>query len=1082
MPDDPGRDAALVERAAEVADELLDDALSGATRAERRRQLRLGRIVEDAAARELVQRLTDEVLRHRDVHGAAQRFAGIVADHGVPPALGPVDRALLAAGARLAPRLARLVMPLVRRRIVAETRGLVIPADDPGLARHVVARSRAGVALNVNLLGEAILSDVEARQRLDRVLALIGRPDVDYVSVKISALCAQLDVVAFEHSVSRICTALREVFAAAESSTPRVFVNLDMEEYADVELTLAAFTRTLDETSLRNVTAGIVVQAYLPDAHDVLERLGSWARRRVDSGGAPIKVRIVKGANLAMELVDAELHGWVPAPYATKADTDASAKALLDSALRPAWTGAVRVGLGSHNLFDVAWGLEQRALLAPGERGRLELEMLEGMVPAQARAVQARAGELLLYCPIVRDDELDASLAYLARRFDENTAPENFLRAMFGMQRGSTTWRAEADRFRASVAARATVSRAPRRPGIADDVAEALAAGRFANEPDTDFTSAAARDAVWTAMAGPPAMDEFPFVDSLDGIDAVVARALAAAVGWRSRPASTRAATLREAGDVIAAERNTAIAVMADETGKTVREGDPEAGEAADFARFVATAELPAEAAPVGVVVVAAPWNFPYAIPAGGVFAALMAGNAVILKPAPEARRTAWLLVQQCWRAGVPRDVLQFVACPDDEVGRRLITHPGVGTVILTGAHDTARLFLDWQPRVRLLAETSGKDAMVVTGAADIDLAVRDVVRSAFGHAGQKCSAASLLILTPEASDGPLLERLAAAVRTLRPGWPQDPATTMGPLIAPPGEALRRGLTELDSGESWLVEPRQLDDAGRLWSPGIRLGVRDGSWFHRTECFGPVLGVMHAVDLDHAIELQNGTPFGLTGGIHSLDEHEVDRWLRRVEVGNAYVNRHITGAIVRRQPFGGWKRSSVGGGPKSGGPNYVAAFTRPAAASIVVGAARSSYQRAWATTFAIDHDPSALRSESNVLRYHPLRHVAVRVGDDTPAGALDAARAAAEVCGVRLTVLDGDELPDGRLDRLRVLTSAAGESLLRAAHAADVAVDDTPMSADGRFELVHWVREQSVSVTRHRAGRLTAHRPLPAVR
>ena len=498
-------------------------------------------------------------------------------------------------------------------------------------------------------------------------------------------------------------------------------------------------------------------------------------------------------------------------------------------------------------------------------------------------------------------------------------------------------------------------------------------------------------------------------------------------------------------------------------------------------ARYAAQAELSADHLPRGVVVVAPPWNFPYAIPAGGVFAALMAGNAVVLKPAPQTPRTAWLLAEQCWRAGVPPDVLHYVACPDGDVGRRLITHPGVATVVLTGAHVTALQFLEWRPSLHLLAETSGKNAIVVTSSADIDAAVRDVVRSAFGHAGQKCSAASLLILTaPVHDDGRFLRRLGAAVRTLRVGWPNDPATTMGPLIEPPGEVLRRGLTELDAGESWLLQPASLDGSGRLWSPGVRLGVRPGSWFHQTECFGPVLGVMRADDLDHAIELQNATPFGLTGGIHSLDEEEVDRWLRGVEVGNAYVNRHITGAIVRRQPFGGWKRSSVGGGPKAGGPNYVAAFATPHSTPIDVEAVRASYVSAWHEVFAVDHDPSGLRSEGNILRYVPLRHVAVLVGDGTPAGALDAARIAARVCGVRLTVVDRD-LPAG-VDRLRVLASVAGEELLRSAHAAGIAVDPTPIDPDGRFELVHWVREQAVSITRHRHGRLTEPRPLPPLR
>ena len=392
---------------------------------------------------------------------------------------------------------------------------------------------------------------------------------------------------------------------------------------------------------------------------------------------------------------------------------------------------------------------------------------------------------------------------------------------------------------------------------------------------------------------------------------------------------------------------------MARETDKTVREGDPEVSEGIDMARWAATSthtldELASDGVacvPLGVVLVAGPWNFPYAIPANGVVGAIAAGNAVILKPAPEALATAAELVRQLHEAGIPDDVVQLVRCPDDEVGRHLVTHEGVDAVVLTGSYDTARLFLDWKPSLRLLAETSGKNAMVITGAADVDLAIKDLVRSAFGHAGQKCSAASLAIVEAELLDDPhFLARLADAVRSLRVGPATDLATMVGPVIHPPDGPLRRALTRLDEGERWLVEPRLVGGDGRLWTPGVRVGVQPGSWFHRTECFGPVLGVMRAGDLDHAIELQNGTDFGLTGGLQSLDPAEIAHWLERVEVGNAYVNRHMTGAIVRRQPFGGWKRSSVGRGAKAGGPDDILRFVRPTVAGPPVDATASYLQ------------------------------------------------------------------------------------------------------------------------------------------
>ncbi len=412
----------------------------------------------------------------------------------------------------------------------------------------------------------------------------------------------------------------------------------------------------------------------------------------------------------------------------------------------------------------------------------------------------------------------------------------------------------------------------------------------------------------------------------------------AGAVRWSTTPVEERRRILHRVAALMSEERAAAIAVMADEAGKTVHEADPEVSEAVDFARYYSDqavgldALLAADGVGMGgrgVVAVIAPWNFPYAIPAGGVFAALAAGNAVILKPAPETPRTAWWLARQLWRAGVPDDVFQYAAIDDGPVGTHLVTHPDVDTVVLTGAYDTAARFFEWKPDRRLLAETSGKNAMVITAAADLDGAIADLVRSAFGHAGQKCSAASLAIVDAPVYDDPeFSDRLRAAVESLVVGPGADPVTMMGPLIRPPDGPLARALTSLERGERWLVEPRQLDTSGTSWSPGVRLGVGDRSWFHQTECFGPVLGVMRADDLEHAIDLQNDVAYGLTGGIQSLDPNEVDRWLDRVQVGNAYVNRHITGAIVQRQPFGGWKRSAVGPGAKAGGPGYVPLFCR----------------------------------------------------------------------------------------------------------------------------------------------------------
>ena len=1057
-------------------------AVAGATRAERRQLRRLGRLVADPAGRELVQRLTDDVIRIESDHRAARRFADVIAAQPLPRSLSIVDRVLVVVGARLAPRLPGAVMPLVRRRIVSETRGVVLPAEDPKFAAHLAERRRQGIGLLVNPLGESILGDDEARRRVEQVLGRLRRHDVSAVSIKASALVANLDVLDFDRSVDRIAHTLREIYRAALDKRPTGFVNLDMEEYRDLELTVAAFTRVLDETEFADVEAGIVLQAYLPDSHDVLEHIGNWALKRRDRGGAPVKVRLVKGANLAMETVEAELHDWVPAPYPTKADVDASFKLMLESALRPEWADAVRVAVASHNLFDVAWALVLRDRLPTPQRGRLDLEMLEGMAPAQSRAVCKAAGSLLLYAPVVARDQVTSSIAYLSRRLDENTAPENFLRALFTITPGSPEFHEQAERFRRAVAARHSVSTTRRRRAMTPP-----AAG-FSNEPDTDATEPEARQRLRAAAENATDSPTVPVIETVEGIDAVVARAKSAQPQWDALGIAARRNVLAKVAAVFRDERFETVRIMAAEAAKVAREGDPEVSEAIDFASYYATVgadvveqQLAEGAAlrPRGVTVVASPWNFPFAIPSGGVLAALVAGNTVILKPAPEARRTALHIVEQLHRAGVPDDAVQFVACPDNEVGQRLISHPDVASVVLTGSYDTATMFRQWKPTMHLLGETSGKNAIVITQAADLDLAIRDLVRSAFGHAGQKCSAASLAIVeAPLYDDERFMRRLADATRSLVVGVPCDAGSVVGPLIGEPSAKLRRGLTELDAGERWLVEPRQID--GTLWSPGVRIGVQPGSWYHVTECFGPVLGVMRADSLGHAIELQNATPFGLTGGIQSLDDAEIERWLAAVEVGNVYINRGITGAIVQRQPFGGWKRSSVGCGPKAGGPDYVAEMLVGSAAPIDLAAAEHSYRTAWSEWFGSAHDPSGLLSEHNELRYCRLDGVVLRVGADTPSGAREAARRAADICGTRMVLSDAADESEATLlarldslgvERVRLLTDAS--DMLRAgAWALGIEIDTEPVSVSGRRELRRWMREQAVSRTAHRHGRV----------
>ena len=1052
-----------VERAVALARDLL--AAARPTRAERRRAARLGRLVADPTARRFTLALTDELLRIPDPGRAAAHLRQLERDVRGSRALGPIDRATLALGARLAGVAPRPVLALVGRRVRREANPIIGPADGAALGRRLRRHRRGGFLVNLNLLGEAVLGEDDAATRLAAIEALVDRPDVTHISVKASAILSQLDLVAFDATVTLLAERLTRLFRRAASAEPPVFVNVDMEERRDLRLTVAAFTKALSAPGLLDHTAGIALQAYLPESLAVVEELIAWADERATGGGAQVKVRMVKGANLAMERVDAELHGWQAAPYPTKAATDAGFRQALALLLDPSHTG-LRVGVASHNLFDIA--LAQVLSTRLGTRDRLDIEMLDGMANPQARAVRDRLGPVLLYTPIVARGDFDSAIAYLARRLDENSGPDNYLRHALGDDPG--WFEAEADRFRASFSGRSIAASSSPEPACSHP---------FRNEPDTDLSDAASRLAILSALearrVAPPA--DLPIAQEAD-VRRAWAAARRAGPDWEARGSGGRARLLDRAADLMAAERATTIAVMVFDAAKTVAEADPEVSEAVDFARYYGriahTTEAWGASSPRGVVVVASPWNFPYAIPAGGVMAALAAGNTVILKPAPESVETAWTLADQCWRAGIPDDVLQLLRCRDDDAGRLLVTGEGTDTLILTGAHDTAMQFRRWRPDLHLLAETSGKNAMVITETADLDQAIKDLVRSAFGHSGQKCSATSLAILEDGVYDDPgFRRRLVDAVSSLRVGPASDPRTVVGPLIRPPEGPLLRALTELDGPERWLLQPVPDTDDPNLWSPGIKVDVAPGSELHLVECFGPVLGLLRADDLAHAIELQNAPAFGLTGGLHSLSADEVATWIAQVQVGNAYVNRTTTGAIVRRQPFGGWKRSVVGPTAKAGGPSYLAALRRWPEPAPTDGA--SDWAVAWEQLRAEADDPSGLASEANVLRYVAREPMWLRVGTDAAEAGVREARAAAAAVGVEVSVSTG-ETEEAFVERLRRdprpvrALGSVGSALRSAGLELLVEVDDTPVAAAPRVELLRWVREQAVSITRHRHG------------
>ena len=754
----------------------------------------LAGVLKDPNGLDFTVGFVDGVVRPEDLQVAARNLAALAPK--VPAFLPWYMRRAVRLGGTMAPVLPQVVIPVARRVLREMVGHLIVDATDAKLGPAIAKIRKDGIKLNVNLLGEAVLGEHEASRRLEGTHTLLSRPDVDYVSIKVSSTVAPHSAWAFDEAVEHVVEKLTPLFARAASfaadGQKAKFINLDMEEYKDLDMTIAVFTRILDKPEFKNLEAGIVLQAYLPDALSAMIRLQDWAAARRADGGAAIKVRVVKGANLPMEQVEASLHDWPLATWNTKQDSDTNYKRVINYSLHPERIRNIRIGVAGHNLFDIAfaWLLAKQR----GVESGIEFEMLLGMAQGQAEAVKKDVGSLLLYTPVVHPAEFDVAIAYLIRRLEEGASQDNFMSAVFELSENESLFEREKQRFLASLAKLDDEVPAPNRLQNRALPAAPLPHDSFENTPDTDPSLPANRDwgrailgRVATSTLGNAAVEAATINDAAT-LNTVIDTAVEKGKAWGALSGAERAEILHRAGDVLEARRADLLEVMASETGKTIDQGDPEVSEAVDFAHYYAESARKlddvdgATFVPAKLTVVTPPWNFPVAIPAGSTLAALAAGSAVVIKPAKQARRSGAVMIEALWEAGVPRDVLTMVQLGERELGQQLISHPAVDRVILTGGYETAELFRSFRKDLPLLAETSGKNAIIVTPSADLDLAAKDVAYSAFGHAGQKCSAASLVILVGSVAKSKRFHnQLIDAVTSLEGRLPGGPGEPDGP-------------------------------------------------------------------------------------------------------------------------------------------------------------------------------------------------------------------------------------------------------------------------------------------------------------
>ncbi len=844
-----------------------------------------------------------------------------------------------------------------------------------------------GLCFSVDLLGEACISDAEAdayqRKYLDLVQNLpkwvndfpaderlerdhLGPIPRTNVSIKVSSLCPRTDAIAFEKTIAASMERIVPILEAAKSGG--VFINFDVESHATKELTIELFKRCCAAVEF---DAGLAMQAYLRSGDADAKKVIDWAKGE----GRVITVRLVKGAYWDYETIHAEQMGWPVPVWGRKTETDACfermERAFIDSTPSRAGEGGVTLALGSHNVRSIAVGLAEieRRGLPPSA---IELQMLHGMGDPLKAAATARGLRVREYVPV---GEMVPGMAYLVRRLLENTSNESWLKAGFldnatpeellanpnrgtGVPPGLDGSGAQEKSGRD---ARSTEDLA-RRHRLSDAV-EGVGDGLpFFSEPMRDFADAAQRGAFASAV-GAATVPVVANDSTVEDAARAVAAARDAFAAWRDADALNRSRCLTRAAGLMRRRRDELSAVVLKENGKDWRNADADVCEAIDFLEFYAR-EAPGLFAPArlgrfvgelnetwheprGVCAVISPWNFPLAIAAGMVSAALVTGNCAVLKPAEQTPGVAKLLCEILWEAGVPRGVLHFLPGVGETVGAHLTRHPGVDMVAFTGSaavgREILRAAVEHPPAGKLakhvVCETGGKNAILVDASADLDEAVVGVRDSAFGFAGQKCSAASRVIVVDSAYDA-FLARLVESTRSLVLGDPADPATDVGPVID--DEAAERIVTyiRVGTGEATLAYPptplagvdaTQRVAVGRtqkpLIPPHIFHDVPPNAKIAAEEIFGPVLAVIRARDFDHALQIALSSPYRLTGGVYSRKPAHLAAARRAFRVGNLYLNRGITGAQVGRQPFGGFGTSGLGS--KAGGREYLLQFVEP---------------------------------------------------------------------------------------------------------------------------------------------------------
>lgn len=1068
----------------------------------------------------------------------------------------------------LSPSFPNFFSSYIQNQVIKECKNLLCFAEKTFLHKYLQENKHKDTIFL--LIQKPSFGKITVNKNIKNILDLIQNPEISSLCINLSNLSSNFtsnfNIIAKEELENNLKIILQAVLdnpykVGVVERQKLIFLNFD--SHKNLNITSEIFEKILSQDSFLKIKLGLTLKAYFPESFEIQKRLIEFAKKRIEKNGSPIVIRITKGSSLNLEQIEASKNNWPSPTYTTKIETDANFKKMVEYGCKIENVPYANLGIATCNIFDIAY-----SLFLIKENKVEPYVFLEIAEEKQTKFIRQSLERILdenlkIFCPIIHKKDFHLISFLLLKKINDFTNPDNFIFHFELLFPGTKNWDELLDAFKQSVDQIKNISNTQKQLQNRNITKNEVSLN-FENEPITNFSITSniewANQIYENAKKYVP--EDIPLVingkniyDNMNGIgyipskpndfykyslastsqiDEAIQTAKKNEGAWFETPIDKRHKILLKVAQKLREKRAFFIQNLIVDISKSLEQADLEISDAIDAIEYQCKQMLSLlynkdiEWTPKGTFVVIPPWGFPVSVGVEAITSALISGNVVIFKSLDECVLISYLLANLFWESGVPKECLQFVNCTNEVFEKALIADKRINSVIISASTENVKKLLKLRNGLELFACEGGINSIIVTDMSDKEQAIRDIINSAFKFSGQKFSSAPILILEKHIYDDlEFQENLKDAASNLIAGSAFDPTSVITPLIKIPDEETKRALTTLDKDEWWLVEPKQDPNNPRLFSCGIKYGVKSSSFTKTHQVYCPLLSVMRAENLDEAIKLANDSKYALVAGLQSLDIREHNKWLQEIKAGNYFINTKITDAKIKRQPFGGYKESSFGSGYKSGGPNYILDFLNAKQFSLpkekqpindwvksltsflekiglsteqlgIWSASVANYSYWW-KRLKQDLDFCKIFGQDNYLRYLPRKNVTLRLTEES--FALDALRvcAAALTCSTPLEISWSntpqlekfnwiDLLPilsnieesedqfykrirAGKIKRIR-LTTPASDELKKIASQSACHIIDKPVQANGRFELLHYIKEISITYDYHRYGNL----------